>query len=147
MIQSVFPYPGGCRSDRIGRRLRDRLEGMPVRWDSVLAGESLNDVSARLRVPACMLMRANGLFSAAWLLPGREIAVPEGACGGDFPCPREAFYRVAGQCRGAGRRMACALPEDTAASFAARHGLSEARLRALNRLDGCLYPGMELAVE
>ena len=69
-----------------------------MRWDCVLAGEELNGLAARLGVPACMLMRANGLFSPAWLLPGRRVLVPEGMCGGDFPCPREAFYRVAGHC-------------------------------------------------
>ena len=68
---------------------------MPVRSDCVLAGEGLNELAARLHVPACMLMRANGLFSPAWLLPGREIIVPEDVCGGEFPCPREAFYRMA----------------------------------------------------
>ncbi len=76
----------------------NRLEGMPVRSDYVLAGESLNELSARLGVPACMLMRANGLFSPAWLLPGREVIVPEGACRGEFPCPLEAFNRVVGHC-------------------------------------------------
>ena len=38
----------------------NRLEGMPVRSDYVLAGENLNELAARLGVPACMLMRANG---------------------------------------------------------------------------------------
>ena len=66
-----------------------------MRSDYVLAGEDLNGLSARLGVPACMLMRANGLYSPAWLLPGREVLVPEGRCGGDFPCPRAAFYRMA----------------------------------------------------
>ncbi|MBQ8954660.1 MAG: LysM peptidoglycan-binding domain-containing protein [Clostridia bacterium] len=75
-----------------------------MRSDCVLAGESLNELAARLRVPACMLMRANGLFSPAWLLPGREIIVPEGECGGSFPCPREAFYRMA-RPREAGDRL------------------------------------------
>ncbi|MBO4299211.1 MAG: hypothetical protein J5998_10450 [Clostridia bacterium] len=72
----------------------NRLEAMPVRSDYVLAGEGLNELAGRLGVPPCMLMRANGLFSPAWLLPGREVLVPEGACGGDFPCPREVFHRV-----------------------------------------------------
>ena len=66
-----------------------------MRSDYVLAGEDLNGLSARLGVPACMLMRANGLYSPAWLTPGREVLVPEGTCGGDFPCPREVFYRMA----------------------------------------------------
>ena len=48
-----------------------------MRRDLVYEGESLGDLSARLGVPACMLMRANRLFSEAWLLPGREIVVPD----------------------------------------------------------------------
>ena len=67
-----------------------------MRSDCVLAGEELSGLSARLGVPACMLMRANGLYSPAWLLPGREVLVPEGTCGGGFTCPREAIYRMAG---------------------------------------------------
>ena len=66
-----------------------------MRSDYVLAGEELNALSARLGVPGCMLMRANGLCSPAWLLLGREVLVPEGLCGGDYPCPREALYRMA----------------------------------------------------
>ena len=84
-----------------------------MRSDCVLAGESLNDLSARLGVPACMLMRANGLFSPAWLLPGREVLVPEGECGGEFPCPREAFYRMAGA-----RPRDALLPVETGAGLA-----------------------------
>ena len=40
-------------------------------------GEGLNALSARWGLPACMLLRANGLYAPAWLLPGREIVVPE----------------------------------------------------------------------
>ncbi len=118
-----------------------------MRRDYVRAGEDLANLSARLGAPACMLMRVNGLFSPAWLLPGREVLVPEGVCGGDFPCPREVFNRVVGQCAPGARRRVFALPLDTAASLAARCGLSEARLRALNRLEGRVYPGMALYLE
>ncbi len=63
-----------------------------MRWDLVYEGESLSGLSARLGVPACMLMRANRLFSEAWLLPGREILVPDlDFCDWDDGiCPREA---------------------------------------------------------
>lgn len=54
----------------------------------VRAGETLNMLSARLGRPACMILRANRLFSPAWLLPGREIAVP----------PRDFCLRDAGEC-------------------------------------------------
>ena len=43
----------------------------------VREGETIAQLSVRTNIPACMLMRANGLFSPAWLLPGREIFVPQ----------------------------------------------------------------------
>lgn len=64
-----------------------------MRWDLVYEGETLSHLSARLGVPACMLMRANRIFSEAWLLPGREIMVPDSDfCDWDEGvCPREAM--------------------------------------------------------
>ena len=64
-----------------------------MRWDSVYEGETLNGLSARLGVPACMLMRANRIYSSAWLLPGREILVPDrDFCWWDTGlCPRRAI--------------------------------------------------------
>ena len=69
-----------------------------MRWDSVYEGETLNELSARLGVPACMLMRANRIFSSAWLLPGREILVPDrDFCWWDTGlCPRKAMNLPAG---------------------------------------------------
>ena len=63
-----------------------------MRWDLVYEGETLSELSARLGVPACMLMRANRIFSEAWLLPGRELIVPDiDFCSRDTGvCPREA---------------------------------------------------------
>jgi hypothetical protein len=63
----------------------------------VLEGEGLDALSARLNVPGCMLLRANRVFSPAWLLPGRMIRVPEGGfCReDDFPCPVEALDYMA----------------------------------------------------
>lgn len=62
--------------------------------DRVQEGDTLEALSARLGVPACMLLRINHLFSPAWLLPGREIRVPDPSyCvrgADDFPCPVEA---------------------------------------------------------
>ncbi len=73
-----------------------------MRWDLVYEGETLSDLSARLRVPGCMLMRANRIYSEAWLLPGREIAVPDmDFCLRDSGvCPAEAFRRRAGRADG-----------------------------------------------
>lgn len=65
-----------------------------MRSAHVFENESLNELAVRLRVPACMLMRVNGIYSPAWLLPGREILVPDaGACLREAanPCPVEAF--------------------------------------------------------
>ena len=68
-----------------------------MRWDLVYEGETLTQLSARLGVPACMIMRANRIFSEAWLLPGREIFVPEpDFCDWDEGiCPREAVNKPA----------------------------------------------------
>lgn len=64
-----------------------------LKEDVVREGEGLDALSARLHVPGCMLLRANRLFSPAWLLPGRVIYVPEGDfCRADeFPCPAQAL--------------------------------------------------------
>ena len=68
-----------------------------MRWDYVYEGENLCELSARLQVPACMLMRANRIYSEAWLLPGRQIMVPErDFCWWDRGnCPVKAFYKAA----------------------------------------------------
>ena len=61
--------------------------------------ETLDMLSARLNRPGCMILRANGLFSPAWLLPGRELAVPpKDYCtrsAADFPCPVQALHTKA----------------------------------------------------
>ena len=68
-----------------------------MRWDCVCEGEGLNELSARLGVPGCMLLRANRIYSAAWLLPGREIVVPDlQFCLRDWGiCPRRALHMSA----------------------------------------------------
>jgi hypothetical protein len=55
--------------------------------------ETLDELSARLGVPGCMLLRANRLYSPAWLMPGRVMNVPDGAfcLTDDFVCPVEAL--------------------------------------------------------
>jgi len=65
----------------------------------VREGEGLDALSARLGVPGCMLLRANRLYSPAWLMPGRVIQVPEGSfcLTDDFACPVEALDRTAGE--------------------------------------------------
>ncbi len=68
-----------------------------MRTDRVEDGETLAMLAARLGVPDCMLLRANRVFSPAWLLPGREISVPEGAfcLTDDFVCPVAAMMMPA----------------------------------------------------
>jgi len=94
-----------------------------MRGDVVREGETLSSLSARLGVPGCMLLRANRLHSPAWLLPGREIAVPEGDfCRWDgFRCPAESLRCAAG----AQRRTAAVARGDTARDIARRYGLTE----------------------
>lgn len=68
-----------------------------MRWDLVYEGETLGELSARLGVPGCMILRANRIFSEAWLLPGREIVVPDMEFCRRDPgvCPREAVRKPA----------------------------------------------------
>ncbi len=57
-------------------------------WKTVVApNETPALLSARAGVPVCAILRANRLFSPAWLLPGREIDVPDDCAAIDFPCP------------------------------------------------------------
>ena len=60
-------------------------------------GETLGMLSARLGVPGCMILRANGLFSEAWLLPGRHIDVPDAdyCAQAQAPCPVQALLERA----------------------------------------------------
>ncbi len=43
----------------------------------VADGETPQALSLRLSRPLCMILRANGVFSSAWLYPGTEINVPD----------------------------------------------------------------------
>ena len=57
-------------------------------WKTVVApNETPALLSARAGVPVCAILRANRLFSPAWLLPGREIDMPDDCASSDFPCP------------------------------------------------------------
>lgn len=60
-------------------------------------GETLDALSLRLGVPGCMILRANRVFSPAWLLPGREIDVPDPlfCLLDDGECPVAALMRPA----------------------------------------------------
>ena len=60
-------------------------------------GETLSALSARYALPGCMILRANRVFSAGWLTPGRELIIPDrDFCEkDDFPCPYRALYTTA----------------------------------------------------
>lgn len=81
-------------------------------WKTVVApNETPALLSARVGVPVCAILRANRLFSPAWLLPGREIDVPDVCAPMDFPCPALAVRIPAHTCRlfyGAAKEIACA---------------------------------------
>ena len=99
-------------------------------------------LSARLGVPYCRLLRANGLFSGAWLLPGREIAVPEETfCQtAAFPCPVLSLRAPARALRPVTARWG-----DTPETLAKQYDMEADWLMRVNGL-AFLLPGMRLLV-
>lgn len=100
-------------------------------------GDTLNALSARYRAPACAILRANRVFSPAWLSPGREILIPDARfCQRDgFPCPVQAARQRARQPR------PCAVHivhgQESAAAVARAYGLPERLVYlAAGRADG-----------
>lgn len=121
-----------------------------MRTDVIREGETLGRLSARLERPGCMLLRANGLYSPAWLLPGREIRVPEPDwCAGrqGFVCPVRALWlpcRPRGfreQTRTTHARWGERWPE-----LAQRCGAGAEALMRLNHYWGEPLPGMRLNI-
>lgn len=108
----------------------------------VREGETVAMLSARTGVPACMLMRASGIFSPAWLTPGREIDVPEPDFCRNFPaqiCPVRACALPAW-----GAKDECIEPAapETAREAAGKSGLPPrlhliARAQSLRLPHGC----------
>ncbi len=147
-----------------------------MRWAIIKEGESPGDLSARMGLPVCVLLRANRLYSTAWLLPGRELFVPEADfCGRDVGAcplrmaevPAERFLR--GACPAMPERLQLwsrahggqILPEwsgapggaaltlrpfETVAGLAERGGSDEAAVRRWNRYYGGNCPGVQLFV-
>ncbi len=116
-----------------------------VRWDVVREGESLSMLSARLARPGCMLMRANRIYSPAWLLPGREIVVPdEDFCLWDsFRCPVQAVKCPATERRRRAEKVVGL--GDSVTSLARETGLTERMVyRAAKRSRGTLPLGLRL---
>lgn len=145
-------------------------------WTTIRVGETPEALSARLRRPVCMLLRANRLYSTAWLLPGRALLIPPpDFCDSDVGvCPvrmggvrAERF--VAGEATNLPKRLLCwarvhgqqVLPEwmgapegcaltmrpfESVAQLAERGGSNEATLRRWNRYFGAACPGVRLFV-
>lgn len=116
-----------------------------MRWDVVRENESLNGLSSRLGVPGCMLLRANRLYSPAWLLPGREVAVPEADfCLWDsFRCPAEAMRCPARE--QLSREEVTVREGDTVRQLARRRGIPERLVyRVAGRSGGTLPAGLRL---
>lgn len=64
----------------------------------ISVGETLEELSVLSGAPSCAVLRANRVFSPAWLLPGREIILPDAdfcRTDGDFPCPTRALFTQA----------------------------------------------------
>ncbi len=51
--------------------------------------EGAQDLALRLGCPLCMLLRANGVLSGAWIEMSKDVVLPDGntCIDNDFPCP------------------------------------------------------------
>lgn len=120
--------------------------GDGVRYETILPNESPAQLSARLNRPVCMLLRANRLYSVAWLLPDREILLPErDFCRRDAGiCPCCLLEKPLKAIPSAGK--ATLRPKETMAGFAVRHSCAVRDVCELNRLQGRPVPGMRLCL-
>lgn len=76
------------------RRPFSRIEsgkGAVTMYIKVIEGESAGDIALRAGCPLCMLLRANGVLSGAWLEMREKVRIPdEDECRKSaFPCPRD----------------------------------------------------------
>lgn len=76
------------------RRPFSRIEsgkGAVTMYIKVISGESPDEIARRAGCPLCMLLRANGVLSGAWLEMMDEVRVPDAnECEkSPFPCPRD----------------------------------------------------------
>ena len=139
----------------------------------VLEGETAWALARRVDRPLCMLLRANRLFSGAWLLPGREIEVPRGdfCRTSRFPCParaarlpaveqrlylarsgetREEIARACGvparMIAGSNRALRLTVCPDGWRIHTVKPGeyVNDARVRAVNGLFGDIFPGTQI---
>ena len=135
--------------------------------------ESPEQLSARLNRPVCMLLRANRLYSTQWLLPGRQIVLPEADfCRCDsglcplkaMQIPAESFVDFVPEMiqlpdrlrrwsavhgnlalpQWRSARWAVIRPQEGWNDIAARLGTEAAELQRINRYFGPPVPGIEL---
>ena len=109
-------------------------------------GETLEMLSARCGVPICMLLRANRLVCAAWLLPGREIIIPKADfCENDaFPCSAGLFDTAA---RDEQMEICVADATDTIASLSRAMGTTERIVQLARGKEGPLREGERILLE
>lgn len=117
-----------------------------MRTDRVRDGEGPERLSARIGVPVCMILRANRLVSAMWLVPGREIEVPEADfCEKDaFVCPVKMVCMPARETPG---EVCIAQSGDTIGSMAEAMGTAERILWRARWKNGALCEGERLIVD
>lgn len=145
-----------------------------MRYATIGQGETPECLSARLGRPVCMLLRANRLFSAQWLMDGRRIIVPDGDfCRRDAGiCPLEALHIHAERFSAMEPEWAMHLPDrlrrwsnthggaaltewrrgmvmtirpgESMSRFSERMGCDESEIRRVNRYYGKGVPGVQL---
>ncbi|MDO4740387.1 MAG: LysM peptidoglycan-binding domain-containing protein [Eubacteriales bacterium] len=117
-----------------------------MQTDRIRENETPEQLAVRLGVPLCMLLRANRLACACWLLPEREIAVPQGAfCEKDaFPCPARLLDTPARQRQ---TEVCIAGAGDDIPSLARALGTSERLLLRARGRSGPLREGERILIE
>ena len=92
-----------------------------------------SDISLRAGMPVCMLLRMNGVLSAAWLKTQKSASIIEGfSCGkSSFPCPRDFVKARIHEKTGC---IPC--KDDTAKSIAQKYRVPERLVKSLLQKNG-----------
>jgi|AGTN01.2.fsa_nt_gi FOG: LysM repeat len=106
-------------------------------------GETLEALSARYRVPVCMIVRANGEVRPEALSNGRMLTIPHPCC-----CGRSAEAAPSGAPPRFKHAWYVVRPDDTLYGIAQRSGLTMRILQKANNLSGMaeLQPGTRLRI-
>lgn len=107
------------------RRPFSRIEsgkGAVAMYIKVNCGETADDLARRAGCPLCMLLRANGVLSSAWLEMMDEVRVPDAdeCIKSAIPCPKDFSFSVIPE-----RFGYIAGKDDTFKSIADKHHLPE----------------------